>query len=88
MGRALVNNTESPDSRGIVNKGMIPAFAEGSKDYKKKFYNGKKINPNGVSLVGEKGAELVSLPKGSQVMPKKGNEAKFKIIQAKLKKKK
>jgi hypothetical protein len=43
---------------GLNLKGLIPKFASGTRDFR-----------GGLALVGERGPELVNLPRGSDVIP-------------------
>jgi hypothetical protein len=66
-GRALVNAVDSPDSRGIVNRGLTDPYS--GRAIVNAFANGTNGAPGGMSLVGERGPEIVNLPKGAQVIP-------------------
>jgi len=44
------------------------------------FAEGTNFAPGGLSLVGEKGPELVNLPRGSQVIPMRGQNIKVQVI--------
>ena len=88
MGRALVNNTEAPDGRGIVNKGMTEPF--GSRGIVNAYAKGTDNAAKGPAMVGEKGKEIVMMKGGEKVIPnnKVSKYISGKIIQAKNKKKK
>lgn len=66
--------------------GGIPGFAKGTDDapgfvrgtdYAPGFANGTDYAPGGMALVGERGPELVNLPRGSQVIPSEATGARM-----------
>jgi hypothetical protein len=44
------------------------------------FAGGTNFAPGGLALVGEKGPELVNLPRGSQVIPRAGQSMKVEVV--------
>jgi hypothetical protein len=60
LGGSFVGSFKSVFSQlsGLNLKGLIPKFASGTRDFR-----------GGLALVGERGPELVNLPKGSDVIP-------------------
>lgn len=58
IGRQLISMGVSGLSSGFANLFNLPAFA-----------NGTRNAPGGLALVGERGPEIVNIPRGSQVIP-------------------
>lgn len=60
--------TKAPNSPEVIARAKATLHAEGVKGYA----SGTNFAPGGLALVGERGPELVNLPRGSQVIPHSG----------------